>query len=208
MPPEPTQGLTHRVVKGLESALGASPGYSTYKPCPWPGPSNPVRQLPQTETEGSRLSPQTGPRKASAQTESLPPALSTVEKSLFGPEAMLEVYILGYLPLAEGPSGLWIPASSLQGSLQLESTTQPLPQPIAQHLRLRLKPSPFNKPPVRDFLEHWSQWTAPSLPPPLFSPHTLVCAWLLSPLLVPFSLLLWPSKLTCGGHSNPQCLRM
>lgn len=62
--PEPTQGLTHRVVKGLESALGASPGYSTYKPCPWPGPSNPVRQLPQTETEGSRLSPSGGSQES------------------------------------------------------------------------------------------------------------------------------------------------
>lgn len=117
--PEPTQGLTHRVVKGLESALGADPGFSTYKPCPWPGPSNPVRQLPQTETEGQQTQSSDGSQEASAQTESLPPALSTVEKSLFGPEAMLEVYILGYLPLAEGPSGLWIPASSLQGSLQL-----------------------------------------------------------------------------------------
>lgn len=37
---------------------------------------------------------------------------------------------------------------------------------------------------------------------PLVSPHTLICVWLLSPLLFPFSLLLCPSKLTCG-HSNP-----
>ena len=29
---------------------------------------------------------------------------------------MLGVYILGYLPLVEGLSGLWIPASSLQGN--------------------------------------------------------------------------------------------
>lgn len=207
MPPEPTQGLTHRVAEGLESALGASPGYSTYKPPPWPGPFNPVRQLPQTETEGSRHSVlRWVPGRASAQTESLPPALSTVEKSLFGPEAMLGVYILGYLPLVEGPSGLWIPASSLQGNAAGVHYPAPPPTyclaPWAQAEAISIQQACSAR-----FSGTLVSWTAPSLPPPLFPPHTLVCARLLSPPLFPFSLLLWPSKLTCG-HSKPQCLRM
>ena len=60
----------------------------------------------------------------------------------------------------------FLPAASR--AMQLESTTQPLPQPIAQHLALRLKPSPFNKPPVQDFLEHWSHGLLP--------PSLLLCS--------------------------------
>ena len=88
--------------------FGVSPRCKSWLPylqtAPWPGPFSPGRQPPQRETEGSR-DPVLGrfPGRASAQTESLLPALSTVEKSLFGPEAMLRVCILGSSSLPSYP---------------------------------------------------------------------------------------------------------
>ena len=62
-PPEPNQDLTHNVVKGLESALGASPGYPTYKP-PMAWPLQPWETAPTKRNRGQqRLSPGTVPRK-------------------------------------------------------------------------------------------------------------------------------------------------
>lgn len=132
-PPEPNQDLKLHMVKGLDSALGASPGYPTYKPPHGLAPSA-LGDSP----------PKEKPRAAETQS--------------------------------------W--DNSQEGRLPRLNPCSP-PLALLRNPCLGLKPC-FG-------CVFWG---------PLVSPHTLVCAWLLSSLLFPFSLLLCPSKLTCG-HSNP-----